>query len=126
MRNHVHGDHTTLQLKFENHIMAIIVLLVAHYCATTKLWPHGCHYLLHIYVPPWGHSVGIVLQLDGYYDTTTWPLIKYYRFIIHINYESVNLKLDPNATKIIFKILILEVYQGIFLRYMNKCTIDNS
>ncbi len=50
MRNHVHGDHTVLQLKFKNHIVAIIVLLVAHYCAIVKLWPHGCHYLLHINV----------------------------------------------------------------------------
>jgi hypothetical protein len=98
MRNHVHGDHITLQLEFKNHIVTTIVLLVTHYCATTKLWPHGCHYLLHIYVPPWGQSVGIVFQLDGYYGATTWPLIKCYQFIIHINSEFVNLKLDPNVT----------------------------
>jgi hypothetical protein len=85
------------------------------------------------YVPLWGHNIGTILQLDGYYSATIWPLIKYYQFAIHIKCEFVNSKLDPNATSIILKIFILEVHQGIqvytpriFLAYMSKCEIDNS
>jgi len=50
------------------------------------------------YVLLWNYSIGIILRLDGYYGAITWPLIKYYQFIIHIKCEFIDLKLDPNAT----------------------------
>jgi hypothetical protein len=54
--------------------------------------------LIVTYMPLQGHNVGTILQLDGHYGVTTWPLlIKYYQFTIHIKCEFVNLKLDPNA-----------------------------
>jgi hypothetical protein len=62
------------------------------------------------YVPLWGHNIGTALQLDGHYGATIWPLIRYYRFDIHIKCEFINFKLDPNVT---LKIFILKVHQSI-------------
>jgi hypothetical protein len=54
--------------------------------------------LIVTYVPLWGHNIDIILQLNGHYDATTWPLIKYYQFNVHIKCESIDLKLYPSAT----------------------------
>ncbi len=88
--------------------------LIAHYVATkwTLLYywlhtivPQLCHYvttrmpLVVTYIcATWGHNIGIVLQLDGHYNSIIWPLIKYYLFIIHIKCEFVDLKFNPNVT----------------------------